>query len=46
MRRYLDNIADNVSIGAADKLYNNLPAAYHSALEKAIARAGRPQPHR
>lgn len=46
MRRYLENIADNVSTGGQDKLYNNLPAAYHPALEKAIARAGPPQPHR
>jgi hypothetical protein len=38
MRRYLDNIRRNVRQGTGNKLYNNLPVAYHAALDKAIAR--------
>jgi len=36
MRRYLKNIQDNVSRHTEKKLYNNLPAAYHGSLNKAI----------
>jgi len=38
MRRYLENIRQNVRRGTEKKLYNNLPVAYHDALNKAIAR--------
>ncbi len=36
MRRYLKNIEDNVGNHSESKLYNNLPAAYHEPLAKAI----------
>jgi transcriptional regulator with AAA-type ATPase domain len=36
MRRYLKNIEDNVGKHFERKLYNNLPAAYHEPLAKAI----------
>ena len=36
MRRYLKNIEDNVGNHCETKLYNNLPAAYHEPLAKAI----------
>jgi transcriptional regulator with GAF, ATPase, and Fis domain len=39
MRRYLENIRQNVRHGTERKLYNNLPVAYHDALNRAIARA-------
>jgi transcriptional regulator with AAA-type ATPase domain len=39
MRRYLDNVRQNVRRGTERKLYNNLPVAYHDALNRAIARA-------
>ena len=42
MRRYLDTISDNVAAGGESKLYNNLPAAYHPALARAISRARAP----
>lgn len=38
MRRYLKNIEDNVGKHSESKLYNNLPAAYHEPLAKAISR--------
>ena len=34
----MENIKQNVSRGAEDKLFNNLPVAYHDALHDAIAR--------
>ena len=40
MRRYMDNIQQNVHRGTERKLYNNLPVAYHDALNRAIARVG------
>jgi hypothetical protein len=36
MERYLKNIEDNVGSHTESKLYNNLPAAYHESLAKAI----------
>ena len=36
MRRYLDNIRQNLRSGSEQRLYNNLPAHYHTALQKAI----------
>ncbi len=38
MRRYLKNIEDHVGNHSESKLYNNLPAAYHEPLAKAIRR--------
>ncbi len=38
MRRYLQNIEDNVGSRSEIKLYNNLPAAYHESLAQAIHR--------
>jgi DNA-binding NtrC family response regulator len=40
MRRYLENIRRNVRLGTGNRLYNNLPVAYHDALGKAIGRLG------
>jgi transcriptional regulator with AAA-type ATPase domain len=39
MRRYMENIRQNVRHGTERKLYNNLPVAYHDALSQAITRA-------
>jgi hypothetical protein len=36
IRRYIENIRRNARHGTERKLYNNLPAAYHDALNKAI----------
>jgi hypothetical protein len=41
MRRYLENISQNVRSGTENRLYNNLPVAYHDALNQAIQREGR-----
>ena len=41
MRRYLENISQNVRSGTEKKLYNNLPVAYHDALTQAIQRESR-----
>jgi DNA-binding NtrC family response regulator len=38
MRRYLENIRENLAAGTPDKLYQNLPLGYHRALERAIDR--------
>ncbi len=37
MRRYIKNIQDNVSSRSDEKLYNNLPSAYHEPLARAIS---------
>jgi transcriptional regulator with GAF, ATPase, and Fis domain len=47
MRRYMENIRQNVRRGTERKLYNNLPVAYHDALNRAIARvSGTPEQQR
>lgn len=38
MRRYLENIGENLAANTPAKLYQNLPLGYHRALELAIAR--------
>ena len=37
MRRYLENIQQNVAAGTEKKLFNNLPVGYHESLKMAIA---------
>ena len=41
MRRYLENIRQNVAAGTEKKLFNNLPVAYHRSLKMAIRWARR-----
>jgi hypothetical protein len=36
MRRYLNNIKDNVDRHTEKRLYNNLPAVYHDSMANAI----------
>lgn len=36
MRRYLENIRENLAANTPDKLFKNLPLSYHPALERAI----------
>lgn len=38
MNRYLSRVEENVHSGTEKRLFNNLPAAYHDALNAAIAR--------
>ncbi len=45
MRRYLENISQHVRSGSENKLYNNLPVAYHDALNQAIQRQSRTAAH-
>lgn len=39
IRRFLENVDDKVASGEENKLFNNLPIAYHDALNAAIAHA-------
>jgi len=43
MLRFLANIADNVATGTEDRLYRNLPTAYHDAMDRAIEHARKRQ---
>ena len=42
MLRFLSNVEENVSAGTAAKLYQNLPAAYHDAMDRAIEHVRKP----
>jgi DNA-binding NtrC family response regulator len=41
MRRYLENVGENLAGNTPEKLFRNLPSAYHTALERSIERVRR-----